>query len=75
MIKAVPVNKKGDATGPAQSFSDAQWNKMKSHFGKNLAWKEVVEVKKDGIEVKSGIREVELIAPVSTKRAKRKYEK
>lgn len=65
MVKAFPINSKGEQSGPVSTFSDLQWGKMKSQFGKNLAWKES-EKDENG-------KEIELInKPVSTKEATKK---
>ena len=77
MIKAIPINKQGEQIGESKNFSDAHWNKMISHFGKNIAWK-IVENK---ISITKPIhKEIELIAKdnkenniVSTKNAKKKF--
>ena len=62
MIKAVPINAKGEPIGPAQTFSDAQFQKMKRTFVKNFAWKEIENV--------SHGKSIELIpGAVSTKEA------
>lgn len=77
MVKAVPVNSKGEVEGPVKNFSDQHWIKMKNHFGKDLAWKQIskdTEAPKKEIK-QTNIKEVELIAKVSTKKAKHKNEK
>lgn len=74
MVKAIPIDKSGNQIGEAKNFSDMRWDKMKAHFGKNLAWKEVgAEYKPSVIQSGEAIKEVELMAaPVSTKKAKSK---
>ena len=65
MVKAIPIDSKGNPIGIAKNFSDMQWDKMAKTFGKHIAWKKTEEI------VKEEIKEVELIA-VSTKKAKSK---
>lgn len=70
MVKAYPIDNKGEKSGKTRMFSDTQWNKMVTMFGKRIHWRQT------DIE-ESAIKEVELIGthvPVSTKQ-KRKYNK
>ena len=79
MIKAIPIDSKGIQTGEAKNFPDIQWEKMKKHFGKALAWKEVKENEYVQSISTAPIKEIELIAKTnqdlfSTKKAKSKYQ-
>lgn len=65
MVKAYPINAKGEQIGEVKSFSDEHWNRMNSHHGKKLRYRE----EKSGASDNKKEKTVELI---STKSAKRK---
>lgn len=70
MVKAVPINKNGEATGDPRSFSDAQWERMVSHFGKTLAYKKIEGP--EGTAVTKAGNDVELISTKNAKSSKSK---
>ena len=81
MIRAIPINSNGEQIGEVKSFSDMQWQKMISHFGNKLHWKEIgitIENKPKVVELISEIKPIEVIPEIkpveiiSTKNAKRK---
>ena len=41
MIRAIPLNSKKEQNGKSQVFTPQRWEKMKKHFGRNLAWREI----------------------------------
>lgn len=41
MVKAIPIDIKGNVCGEPKTFSDTQFSKMKRTFGKNFAWRQI----------------------------------
>lgn len=70
MVKATPINRKGEAIGEPKNFSDAQWKTMEESFGKHLAWKKIESPKE--VQAPKAGNDVELI---STKNAQPKSNK
>jgi len=61
MVKAVPIDSKGNVCGEPKTFSDTQFSKMRRTFGKNFAWKQIdiiseeTTLKPDAVSTKTAI--------------------
>ena len=63
MVKAYPIDGKGQRIGPMQTFTDLHWNTMKAQFGKKLRFVEAEEDNHDKETI------------ISTKNARRRDKK